>query len=215
MTLMKMGIMANINQNIDEDTLLILADELRVSVVIGKVEDDTPEIGIEQFEDSEHDLRERPPIIMRRNKDNRFITAPRLVWGGLLLSLLYAACSQEREESPLQGRSIGFSVTALAVAEGKEADMTESGVKGRTAAASAADTLPAVQVIALKGDDAGEQLYLHALITDGMGQGTPAHYENGPTTKAAPMDNATMYDEMAVTAFIYPATHSLDRKSVV
>lgn len=63
MTLMKMGIMANINQNIDEDTLLILADELRVSVVIGKVEDDTPEIGIEQFEDSEHDLRERPPII--------------------------------------------------------------------------------------------------------------------------------------------------------
>ena len=28
MTLMKMGIMANINQNIDEDTLLILADEL-------------------------------------------------------------------------------------------------------------------------------------------------------------------------------------------
>lgn len=145
---------------------------------------------------------------MRRNKDNRFITAPRLVWGGLLLSLLYAACSQEREESPLQGRSIGFSVTALAGAEGKEADMTESGVKGRTAAASAADTLPAVQVIALKGDDAGERLYLHALITDGMGQGTPAHYENGPTTKAAPVDNATMYDEMAVTAFIYPATHS-------
>uniref|UniRef100_UPI00055D7AB9 hypothetical protein n=1 Tax=Phocaeicola abscessus TaxID=555313 RepID=UPI00055D7AB9 len=94
---------------------------------------------------------------MRRNKDNRFITAPRLVWGGLLLSLLlYAACSQEREESPLQGRSIGFSVTALAGAEGKEADMTESGVKGRTTAASAADTLPAVQVIALKGDDAGE-----------------------------------------------------------
>ena len=145
---------------------------------------------------------------MRRNKDNRFITAPRLVWGGLLLSLLYAACSQEREESPLQGRSIGFSVTALAGAEGKEADMTESGVKGRTAAASAADTLPAVQVIALKGDDAGEQLYLHALITDGMGQGTPAHYENGPTTKAAPVDNATMYDEMAVTAFIYPTGQS-------
>ena len=144
---------------------------------------------------------------MRRNKDNRFITAPRLVWGGLLLSLLYAACSQEREESPLQGRSIGFSVTALAGAEGKEADMTESGVKGRTAAASAADTLPAVQVIALKGDDAGEQLYLHALITDGIGQDTNGQ-SAGAATKAAPVDNATMYDEMAVTAFIYPATHS-------
>lgn len=144
---------------------------------------------------------------MRRNKDNRFITAPRLVWGGLLLSLLYAACSQEREESPLQGRSIGFSVTALAGAEGKEADMTESGVKGRTAAASAADTLPAVQVIALKGDDAGEQLYLHALITDGIGQDTNGQ-SAGAATKAAPVDNATMYDEMAVTAFIYPTGQS-------
>ena len=143
---------------------------------------------------------------MRRNKDNRFITAPRLVWGGLLLSLLYAACSQEREESPLQGRSIGFSVTALAGAEGKEADMTESGVKGRTAAASAADTLPAVQVIALKGDDAGERLYLHALITDGIGQGTPAHYENGPTTKAAPVTTATMYADATVFAAVYPST---------
>ena len=143
---------------------------------------------------------------MRRNKDNRFITAPRLVWGGLLLSLLYAACSQEREESPLQGRSIGFSVTALAGAEGKEADMTESGVKGRTAAASAADTLPAVQVIALKGDDAGERLYLHTLITDGIGQGTPAHYENGPTTKAAPVTTATMYADATVFAAVYPST---------
>lgn len=63
MTLMKMGIMANVNQNIDEDTLLILADELNVPVVVGKVEAETPEEGIEQFEDSEHDLRERPPII--------------------------------------------------------------------------------------------------------------------------------------------------------
>ena len=40
MALMKMGIMANINQNIDEDTVLILADELGISVVVAKVEEE-------------------------------------------------------------------------------------------------------------------------------------------------------------------------------
>ena len=34
MALMKMGIMANINQNIDEDTVMILADELNLSIVV-------------------------------------------------------------------------------------------------------------------------------------------------------------------------------------
>ncbi len=63
MCLMKMGIMANINQNIDEDTLLILADELGVSVAIGKVEDEALEEGIEQFEDNEEDLKSCPPVI--------------------------------------------------------------------------------------------------------------------------------------------------------
>lgn len=63
MALMKMGIMANINQNIDEDTVLILADELGISVVVAKVEEEVEEEGLELFEDKEEDLKPRAPII--------------------------------------------------------------------------------------------------------------------------------------------------------
>lgn len=63
MALMKMGIMANINQNIDEDTILILADELGISVVVAKVEEEEQEEGLELFEDKEEDLKPRAPII--------------------------------------------------------------------------------------------------------------------------------------------------------
>ena len=63
MALMKMGIMANINQNIDEDTVLILADELGINVVVAKVEEEAPEEGLELFEDKEEDLKPRAPII--------------------------------------------------------------------------------------------------------------------------------------------------------
>ncbi len=63
MALMKMGIMANINQNLDEDTVQILADEIGVSIVVGKVEEDDIEEGIEHFEDKEEDLKARPPIV--------------------------------------------------------------------------------------------------------------------------------------------------------
>lgn len=63
MTLMKLGIMANINQNIDEDTVMILAEELGISVAIGSVEEETEEEGLELFEDKEEDLKARPPII--------------------------------------------------------------------------------------------------------------------------------------------------------
>ncbi len=63
MTLMKLGIMANINQNIDEDTVLILAEDLGLSVAIGKAEEEAREEGLELFEDKEEDLKERPPII--------------------------------------------------------------------------------------------------------------------------------------------------------
>ena len=63
MTLMKMGIMANINQNLDEDTVQILGDELGKQIVIGKVEEEEAEEGIENFTDREEDLRARPPII--------------------------------------------------------------------------------------------------------------------------------------------------------
>ena len=63
MKLMKLGIMANINQNLDEDTVLILAEEIGVSVVVGKVEEEVVEEGLEIFEDKEEDLKPRPPII--------------------------------------------------------------------------------------------------------------------------------------------------------
>lgn len=63
MTLMKLGIMANINQNIDEDTVMILADELGISVVVAKVEEEQEEEGIEDFEDKAEDLKPRAPII--------------------------------------------------------------------------------------------------------------------------------------------------------
>ena len=63
MKLMKLGIMANINQNIDEDTVLVLADELGVNIVIGNVEEETIEEGLEAFEDKPEDLKPRPPIV--------------------------------------------------------------------------------------------------------------------------------------------------------
>lgn len=63
MTLMKLGIMANVNQNLDEDTVLLLAEELGASVIIGKVQEEEEEEGLEIFEDKEEDLRPRAPII--------------------------------------------------------------------------------------------------------------------------------------------------------
>ena len=63
MTLMKMGIMANINQVLDEDTVQLLAEELGITVVVGEVEQEEVEEGIEDFEDDEKDLKPRPPVI--------------------------------------------------------------------------------------------------------------------------------------------------------
>ena len=63
MKLMKMGIMANMNENLDADTVQILGDELGKQIVIGGVEEEQVEEGIEDFEDKEEDLRPRPPVI--------------------------------------------------------------------------------------------------------------------------------------------------------
>lgn len=63
MTLMKMGVMANVNQNLDEDTVVLLAEEMGIQVAIGKVKEETKEEGIEDFEDKESDLKPRAPII--------------------------------------------------------------------------------------------------------------------------------------------------------
>lgn len=63
MKLMKMGIMANINQNLDEDTVVILGEELGIPIMVGHVEEDVVEEGLELFEDKPEDLKSRPPII--------------------------------------------------------------------------------------------------------------------------------------------------------
>ena len=63
MTLMKMGVMANINQNLDEDTVVLLADEMGIQVAIGNIKEEAEEEGIENFEDKEEDLKPRAPII--------------------------------------------------------------------------------------------------------------------------------------------------------
>ena len=63
MTLMKMGVMANVNQNLDEDTVLLLAEEMGIQIAIGNVQEEAVEEGIEQFEDREEDLKPRAPII--------------------------------------------------------------------------------------------------------------------------------------------------------
>lgn len=63
MTLMKNGIMANVNQNLDGDIVQILGDELGKKIIIGEVEEEEEEEGIENFADREEDLKPRPPII--------------------------------------------------------------------------------------------------------------------------------------------------------
>ena len=66
MTLMKMGVMANQNQNLDEDTVQLLADEMGISIMIGSIDKEDEyqeEEGIESFEDAEEDLKPRAPII--------------------------------------------------------------------------------------------------------------------------------------------------------
>ncbi len=63
MKLMGMGVMATINQNIDEDTVLMLADEFGVEVTIGNVDEEIVEEGIDTHEDREDELVPRPPII--------------------------------------------------------------------------------------------------------------------------------------------------------
>ncbi|MBK5253286.1 MAG: translation initiation factor IF-2 [Peptostreptococcaceae bacterium] len=63
MSLMKKGVMATINQNLDEEAVLLLAEELSIDVIIGLSIEAEEEVGIEIFEDKDTDLVSRPPII--------------------------------------------------------------------------------------------------------------------------------------------------------
>ncbi len=63
MKLMRQGIMANINQNIDEDTVLVLAEELGVNVEIGNIGEAIFEEGLDLHEDKPEEMKPRSPII--------------------------------------------------------------------------------------------------------------------------------------------------------
>lgn len=63
MALMKLGVVSNINANLDEDTVVVLAESMGVNVVIGKVEEEVEEEGLDIAPDPESDLVPRPPII--------------------------------------------------------------------------------------------------------------------------------------------------------
>ncbi len=63
MALMKMGIMANINQNLDEETAVLLGMELGVNVAVAKVNEEQEEEGIDLSADRESDMVTRPPVI--------------------------------------------------------------------------------------------------------------------------------------------------------
>ncbi|MDO5331343.1 MAG: translation initiation factor IF-2 [Bacillota bacterium] len=63
MALMKMGIMANVNQNLDEETAVLLGMELGITVAVKKAEEIIEEEGIDLHEDRESELESRPPVI--------------------------------------------------------------------------------------------------------------------------------------------------------
>ena len=127
----------------------------------------------------------------------------------LLLSTVPAGCTDERDETSSTGERIGFAVDLWKEGGAAQAALTKGA--GTEAGSLPADTLPTVQVIPLEGEASGDgkPLYLHAVTTDGIGDDTAGQdIDAYATTKAAPVITATMYDEMAVTAFVYPASDS-------
>lgn len=66
MKLMEMGIMANVNQDIDKDTITQLSDAIGVEVIVESAESQEEldiNDGLKQIEDKPEDLKPRPPVI--------------------------------------------------------------------------------------------------------------------------------------------------------
>ncbi|RQD76695.1 MAG: GTP-binding protein, partial [Halanaerobium sp. MSAO_Bac5] len=62
--LMNLGVMANVNQNLDQDTLELLAAELDIKIKIKSEEEEIKSMRIgPEIEDKEEDLEARPPIV--------------------------------------------------------------------------------------------------------------------------------------------------------
>ena len=63
MAMMQMGVMATINQTLDKDAVEMLAEDLGLQIVVTEEEPEIEEPGIDTHEDSENELKPRPPII--------------------------------------------------------------------------------------------------------------------------------------------------------
>jgi translation initiation factor IF-2 len=63
MAMMKMGVMATINQTLDKDAVEMLAEDLGIQLVVTEEQEEVVEEGIDNHEDNPKDLKERPPII--------------------------------------------------------------------------------------------------------------------------------------------------------
>lgn len=63
MSLMKLGIMATVNQTLDKDTIEMLAEDLGIQVVVTEEHEDVVEEGLDLHEDKESELKPRAPII--------------------------------------------------------------------------------------------------------------------------------------------------------
>ncbi len=63
MAMMKMGVMATINQTLDKDAVEMLAVDLGIDLVVTEEEEEIVEEGIDVHEDNEKDLKPRPPVI--------------------------------------------------------------------------------------------------------------------------------------------------------
>ena len=63
MAMMQMGVMATINQTLDKDAVEMLAEDLGLQIVVTEEEAEIEKPGIDMHEDSENELKPRPPII--------------------------------------------------------------------------------------------------------------------------------------------------------
>ena len=63
MAMMRMGVMATINQTLDKDAVEMLAEDLGLQIAVTEEEPEIEEPGIDMHEDAESELKPRPPII--------------------------------------------------------------------------------------------------------------------------------------------------------
>lgn len=63
MALMKLGVMANVNQSLDKDAIELLAEDLGLQIIVTVEEEEAFEPGLDLHDDTESELKPRAPII--------------------------------------------------------------------------------------------------------------------------------------------------------